>query len=295
MTLAHQMRPPALTHPVLCRHPVDMLGRALMRVSSRRLVRADHPWLIGPSAGRDVVGHDWVERTATDLGGSTSTGPDHGLLASFAALAGDVFDPSDVDPRIADFYEHAARWKLDLWSEWSAVAWPFGRLITAMLSERLQQACLPMHPLDVSHGMSSEVVHIHDAAGGVAGAAWLRNMVKTGTVTYSGLYGVQSLPASNQPSVRVVFPLPLGSIQIFLAPSAGPDGSFYLRSPLGKFGDNGAYLVLERYDETISVRRIPLNEVFHLYVDRDGDVRADHSLKLWTIPAVKLHYRLQRG
>jgi hypothetical protein len=66
--------------------------------------------------------HDWVERTATDLGGALSTGPDHGLLTSFAALGGEGFEPADVDPRIPDFYEHASRWHLDLWSEWSAVA-----------------------------------------------------------------------------------------------------------------------------------------------------------------------------
>lgn len=294
MTMTRDLPPPALTHPVLWRHPIDLLGRALMRFSSRRLVRREHPWLIGPSAGRDVVGHEWVSRTAADLQGTTSTGPDHGLLTSFASLAGDGFDPSDVDPRIADFYEHATRWRIDLWSEWSAIAWPFGRFITASLSERLQQAALPMHPLDVSHGMTSEVVHVHDAAGRVVGAAWLRNMVKTGRVTYSGLYGVETLPGSTQPSVRVVFPLPLGSLQVYLRPSAGGDGSLHLHSPLGRFGDNGAYLVLERYDDTISARRIPLNEHFHLWVDDNGDVRTDHILKLWNIPAVRLHYRLQR-
>jgi hypothetical protein len=279
---------------VLCRHPVDLLGRALMRVSSRRLPRASVAWLVGPSAGRDVVGHDWVERTAADLGGTLSAGLDHGLLTSFAALAGQDFDPGDVDPRIADFYERTSRWHLDLWSEWSALAWPFGRMITAWLSERLQQACLPMRPLDASFGMTSKVVHIHDAHGDVVGSAWLRNMRKTGQVTYSGLYGVRALPDSQQPSVRVVFPLPLGSLQVFLKPSAGPDGSFHLHSPLGRFGGNGAYLVLERYDETLSARRIPLNEHFHLYVDDEGDVRADHSLKLWNIPAVRLHYRMRR-
>ncbi|MDG6103052.1 hypothetical protein Daura_16220 [Dactylosporangium aurantiacum] len=289
-----QERPPALTHPVLRRHPIDLLGRALMRMTSRRLPRAEAAWLVGPSAGRDIVGHEWVERTAADLGGSLSTGPDHGLLTSFAALRGDGFDPADVDPRIADFYEHASRWQLDLWSEWSVVAWPFGRVLAALLSERLQQACLPMRPLDASFGMSSEVVHIHDAAGAVAGAAWLRNMRKTGHVTYSGLYGVRTLPGSAQPSVRVVFPLPLGSVQIFLKPSAGEDGSFHLRSPVARFGADGAYLVLERKDATLNARRIPLNEHFHLYVDEDGDVRADHSLKLWNIPAVRLHYRMRR-
>src|SRR5258705_13921052 len=119
-------------------------------------------------------------------------------------------------------------------------------------------------------------------------------MRKTGHVTYSGLYGVRTLPGSGQPSVRVLFPLALGSLQVFLRPSAGLDGSFHLPSPIGMFGANGAYLPPERYDETLSVRRIPLNEHFHLYVDEDGDVRADHSLKLWNIPAVRLHYRMRR-
>ncbi len=101
-------------------------------------------------------------------------------------------------------------------------------------------------------------------------------------------------PAAASPASASCFPLPLGSLQVFLKPSAGPDGSFHLHSRLGKFGTDGAYLVLERNDETLSARRIPLNEHFHLYVDDDGDVRADHSLKLWNIPALRLHYRMRR-
>ena len=73
-----------------------------------------------------------------------------------------------------------------------------------------------MRPLDALFGMTSKVVHIHDAYDEVVGAAWLRNMRKTGHVTYSGLYGVRTLPGSGQPRVRVVFPLPLGSMQVFL-------------------------------------------------------------------------------
>lgn len=61
-TRAHpQEMLPSLTHPVLYRHPIDLLGRALMRVSSRRLPRNSVSWLIGASAGPDIVGHDWVE------------------------------------------------------------------------------------------------------------------------------------------------------------------------------------------------------------------------------------------
>jgi hypothetical protein len=272
---------------------IDGTGRLLMRLTSRRLRREEAGWLVGPAGARDVVGHEWVDRLAAELGGYTTTGPEHGLLTSFDALAGPGFDPGTVDPRIADFYERASAWRLDLWSEWSALAWPFGRLIAATLSERLEQLSLPMRPLDVSFGMDSTVVHIHDATGGVAGAAWLRTMRKTGRITYSGLYGVTLLPGHDQPSVRVVFPLPLGSVQVFLRPSSDGTGGFRLTSPLGRFGDDGAYLVLEHPSGHLYARRIPIAERFDLYVDRDGDVRTDHSLRLWRIPAVRLHYRLR--
>ncbi len=277
----------------LAGHPLDIMSRLWMLTTSRRFDRGQVPWLVGPRARVDVVGHDWVERFAKELGGSTSEGPDHGLLPSFAALAGPTFAPDDVDPRIADFYERTSRWRLDLWAEWSAYAWPFGRAITALWSERLGQLSLPMRPLDVSFGMDSRVVHVHAATGEHAGSAWLRTMRKTGSTTYSGLYATAMLAGHGQPSVRVVFPLPLGSVQVFLRPSADRDGGFHLRSPSGPFGADGAYLVLERSGGRLNARRIPIAEHFHLYVDSDGDVRADHALKLWNIPAVRLHYRMR--
>jgi hypothetical protein len=273
--------------------PLDVVGRLLMRLTSRRLAEDEAPWLVGPSAERDVVGHNWVALMAAELGGHTSVGPEHGLLPSFTDLAGSGFDPTKVDPRIADFYEHTTRWRLDLWSQWSPYAWPFGAMITALFSQRLQQLSLPMRPLDVSYGMDSTVVHVHDKDASVVGAAWLRNMRKTGSTTYSGLYGSQTLPGSTQPSVRVVFPLPLGSVQVFLQPAADGRGGLHLRSPLGRFGSDGAYLVLRRRDGVLNARRIPIAEHFHLFVDYDGNVRADHTLKLWHIPAVRLHYRMR--
>ncbi|MFG2045438.1 hypothetical protein [Dactylosporangium sp. NPDC048998] len=278
------MRPTAL---------FDMFGRLLMRLTSRRTTEDRSPWLVGPSAGREVVGHGWVEHWAAANDGYTSEGPGHGLLASFAALAGDAFDPGEVDPRIADFYERTAGWRLDLWSQWSPYAWPFGVLLSALLSKRLQQLSLPLRPLDVSYGMDSTVVHVHDKDRAVIGAAWLRNLRKTGLTTYSGLYGIHTLPGSAQPSIRVVFPLPLGSFQVFLRPSTDGSGGLHLHSPLGRFGTDGAYLVLQRRNGVLNARRIPIAEHIHLFVDADGDVRTDHSVRLWHIPVVRLHYRLR--
>jgi hypothetical protein len=276
-------------------HPLDVFSRTIMLATSRRVPRNSIPWLLGPSSGEATIGHTWVERVAAELGGTTSRGPEHGLLPSFEALRGPGFDPSAVDPRIADFYEHTASWTLDLWSEWSALAWPFGRAITALWSQRLQQLSLPMRPLDVSMGMDSDVVHIHDGAGEVVGAAWLRTMRKTGETTYSGQYGVAHLPGSDQPVVRVVFPLVIGWLPVFLTPSSDPGGGFHLHSRVGAFGTEGAYLLLDRFDGTVNVRRLPIAEHFHVFVDDDGDVRCDHELRLRSVPAVRLHYRMRRA
>jgi hypothetical protein len=142
--------------------------------------------------------------------------------------------------------------------------------------------------------MDSDVVHIHDAEGVVVGAGWLRTMRKTGETTYSGQYGVARLPESDQPCVRVVFPLPYGSLPVFLTPTADPDGSFHLHSRTGAFGAEGAYLVLDRFDGTVNARRIPVAEHFHVYVDTEGELRCDHDLRLGRIPAVRLHYRMRR-
>ena len=283
-----------MTAPSLGKHPLDRFSQALMIATSRRVPRDTVPWLLGPASGEDVVGHGWVERTAEGLGGRTSRDPANGLLPSFAALRGPDFEPDDVDPRIVDFYEHTASWTLDLWSEWCPIAWPFGLAITRLWSKRLQQLSLPMRPLDVSMGMDSEVVHIHDADDAVVGAAWLRTMRKTGETTYSGLYGVAALPEGEQPVVRVVFPLTVGWLPVFLTPSVEPDGTFHLHSRTGPFGAEGAYLLLDRTDGTVNVRRLPIVEHFRVFVDEDGDVRCDHDLRLRNMPAVRLHYRMRK-
>jgi hypothetical protein len=265
-----------------------------MVLTSRAVPREEYPWLLGPAAGSDVVGHGWVDQEAAAIGGRTSTGPGLGLLPDFSLLRSDTFDPSRVNPRIVDFYQETSGWQLDLWSEWCPFAWPFGWLLTAMWSERLQQLSLPMRPLDVSFGMDSQVLHLHGPDDSVVGAAWLRTMRKTGTTTYSGLYGINELPAQARPSVRVVFPLPRGCLSVFLRPSVDEDGSLHLESSIGPFGGDGAYLVLDRGHGKINARRIPIAEHFHLYVDDEGDVRTDHLVRLWRIPTIRLHYRLRR-
>ena len=176
---------------------MDAGDQRTFRCGGRAVVGGPGRWCGG--------GWSWLGRAGSGCSRwRVSRGPDHGLLPRFADLAGESFEPSDIDPRIIDFYENTSRWRMDLWSEWSPVAWPSCRAIVALWSQRLQQSSLPMRPLDVSYGMDSAVVHLHDHADTVVGSAWLRTMRKSGATTYSSQYGTARLPGSAQPSVRVV-------------------------------------------------------------------------------------------
>jgi hypothetical protein len=142
--------------------------------------------------------------------------------------------------------------------------------------------------------MDSRVVVVRHHDGTQLGAAWLRTLRSTGAQVYSGWYGTARLPHSDGPSVRVAFPLPNGSVTVFLRPEVRPDGALLLTSPLGRFGDDGAYLIVVRADGHSGwVRRVPLAETFVVWADEEGTLRTDHSLSLWQVAVLRLHYRLE--
>ena len=100
------------------------------------------------------------------------------------------------------------------------------------------------------------------------------------------------MPGTDQPSVHVAFPLEAGNVQVFLRPRVLPGGDLELTSPTGTFGDDGAYVVVD--DSGTHGARAPIHETFRVYLDREGVLRTDHVLRLWSAPVVRLHYKLTR-
>lgn len=82
-------------------------------------------------------------------------------------------------------------------------------------------------------------------------------------------------------------------MQVFLRPEHGEGGSLWLRSPGERWGGNGAYVVAQDRGRTYA-SRAPVHESFHLYFDDEGILRTDHTLRLWSAAAVRLHYKLER-
>ncbi|GAB3477164.1 hypothetical protein [Nocardiopsis coralliicola] len=273
---------------------LDRLTQRWVRRSGRRVDLRAAPWLDGPVGRAGLIADRWIGAEAARLGGTAATAPDGGLLDSLGQLAGEGFDPSAVHPDVRGFYESTAQWRMEAWSAWRPLARPAGALISGVFSRRLQQLALPLDPMDTARGMDSEVTAVRGAGGSLLGAAWVRRLRATGQTVYSGWYSAVALPGRSRPSIRVVFPLPNGSVTVFLRPSVNAEGHLALVSPLGPFGGDGAYLVVRSGGSTAWARRIPVVERFDVYPDGGGTVRADHDLRLGRLRALHLHYRMDR-
>jgi len=282
--------PGSETEPLL---PLLDLGtRKFWRAVGRPVdIDGEHAWLRAPMAPGSLVGDSWLASEAERIGGTVDDhGPDAGLLASMAELDGPGLSVAALAPEIRDFYEHTSSWRMEVWSSWSPLWWPGGELVARLFGKRVEQLALPMRPLDVAQGMDSQVRLIRDAAGRQVAAGWLRTVRATGAFVFSGCYSARALPGSDRASVHVAFPLQSGNVQVFLRPRV-EDRSLVLESPGGRFGGDGAYVVVEDDGRTFAARA-PIHETFRVYVDPHGVLRADHSLRVRSSTAMRLHYKL---
>jgi hypothetical protein len=274
---------------------LDLLTRKWWRLVGREIdLGGEQSWLDAPTVRGSLVADSWLAEEAARYGGVVHEAtPGAGLMATMAALDGPGFAAADLAPQVRDFYEHTADWRMEVWTGWSPLFWPGGELISRMFGTRVQQLALPMRSLDVSQGMTSRISVITDAEARQRAAGWMRQLRATGGYVYSGCYTHALLPGADRPSVHVSFPLQNGNVQVFLRPDVDPDGSLWLRSPGGRFGGDGAYVVVldggRRY-----AAAVPLREVFHVYVDQEGVLRTDHELRLGAARVVRLHYKLER-
>ena len=129
-----------------------------VRLTGRLVRRSDAPWLAGPLGGRERIGTGIYERVAQAEGLLIRTPPHAGLLEHFNVLRGPNFNPDAVHPDIRHFYEHAAEFQLDVWSEVSLTGRFFLWLLVEFISRRMDQLNFPISSLEVAKGMTSEVV-----------------------------------------------------------------------------------------------------------------------------------------
>lgn len=267
-----------------------------VRATGRRVDLGEHPWLAGPVGSSHRIGADFFDRWAAAEGLRVDrASPGRGLLPSFAALAGGGFDPAAVHTAVGEFYERTADFALDVWPEWGGLVRPFAAVAATVFSRRLGQFNLPLSPLDVSWGVTSEILRLTDpATGRVREYAWVRTLVKSGQPVYVGSYSVVTPPAAGGPCVKAAYPLPSGNAVVVLRPHARPDGGLELAADGRRFGAPGLYLVVHTAGG-VRVRFVrTFRKLIRVYPAGDGVVRADHTMSLVGLRCLHHHYRFCR-
>ena len=246
-------------------------------------------WLDGPTGNTSEIGESYFQHYRT-----TIDRKDIGLVDDFAILHNSSFNPKTIAPEIVGFYENTSHYDLDVWSQWSGIFKPFGWLLNAIFSRRLQQMNMPISALDTSKGMTSEVVVLTDNDGKSLGTGWLRKLIATGESIYVGVYSHCRPPKYDGECIKVIFPLPNGSATVVMKPEARADGSLMLASIGDSFGDTGFYLIVRKDDSLAWVKYVKaMKETIHVYVD-SGELRADHVLKLFGATFLRLHYTMRK-
>src|SRR5581483_11964843 len=265
----------------------------LVRVTGRRVNPIDEPWLSCFLGDRGRIGTGIYQRIANTEHLELLTPSTAGLIPDFENLRGPSFDPAVVHPRIRHFYEHAAAYNLEVWSEVYLIGRFFLWLLVEFLSTHMDQLNFPLSSLDVAKGMSSEVVQLVDpATGKIRHTGWLRRLKSSGRVFYGGIYSICQIPNEENPLVKVTFPC-RGSAIVYLRPVANDDGTFGLDSSGSGWGRSGFYRIVKVGQKHWRVRNFTtLHELFHVYVDDENVLRCDHKISFIGLTILRLHYKM---
>src|SRR5882757_1380966 len=264
-----------------------------VRTTGKRIRVGDEPWLRCPLGERGRIGTGIYERIAREENLEIKVPPGAGLIPNFNALRGPGFDPDAIHPAIRHFYEHAAAYRLEVWTEVALLGRFFLWLLVEFISRRMDQLNFPISSLEVAKGMSSEVVQlIEPGSGRIVYTGWLRRLKSSGHVIYAGLYSTVQVPGEPNPCVKVTFPCD-GSANVYLAPVVHPDGSFGLDSFGSAWGHSGFYRIVRSGTDGRRVRYLKtLHELFHVYVVDEGVLRTEHTISFLGLTIIRLHYKM---
>ncbi len=272
---------------------LESIIELMVRVTGARIRRSDAPWLHCYLGKPGLIGTGVYQRIAQEEHLQLRNSPHAGLVPDFEVLRGPSFDPDGVHPRIRHFYEHAAEYQMEVWSEVYFAGRFFLWILVEFLSRRMDQLNFPISSLEVAKGMASEVIQlIEPATGTLLYTGWLRRLKSSGRVIYAGVYSTVRVPGEENPCVKVTFPC-RGSANVYLRPVAHTDGSFGLDSSGSAFGRSGFYRVVESGPDHWRVRNFrTLHELFHVYVDGENILRVDHKISFVGLTILRLHYKL---
>ena len=258
---------------------------------AERVDAVDLPFVVPLESRTRYVGTDYVRALADVLGGAyVRDAADVGIVASLDDLAGPLFDPGSVDPRVRDFYEHTTRFSLDITPRWRPWVRPGYLFYRTLVARPLGQANVPMNQREALRGIRSRIDTI-EVDGALQVRGWIRSFADTDVPIYVGIY--TTYRHEGRGYVSVGFPLPQASFTATLAPRKRAGGGLTLtsRSELAHPGHYLTYIDPEtRALTTLAVQGFA--EELDVYV-RDDELRAEHAFWIFGLPFLVLDYRIR--
>ena len=270
--------------------PDEQISMLAERVGAQQL-----PFVLPLAAHSRYVGIRYVEELAARLGRAyVRDNPDVGIIGSLDELQGPQFDPELVHPLVREFYEHTTRFKLDIVPEWRAWVRPGYLVYRTALARPLGQANVPMNQREALRGVHSRIDTIlpgEDGAPLLRG--WLRSFADDDEPIYVGVY--TTYRHEDRGYVRVGFPLPEMNFTATLVPRHRRDGGLTLTSRSEDSDQPGHYLTyIDRDSGELTAAAVHgFAEQLEVYV-RDGHLVAEHAFRVFGLPFLVLHYRIER-
>lgn len=273
----------------------DTITQLWVKITGRKIEIENYPWLGGIVGDVDIIDDKYFTQLAQHENLVIERNhPNSGLLEDLSAIDFSEYELNSINPIVKDFYLNTSNYDFEVWSEWVGIFKPFGKLLTSLFSKRLQQLNIPTRTLDVARGLHSEIVKLKKQEK-THWTIWYRKMRSTNDVIYSGVYTTCYIPHFNKNLLKVVFPLPNGNASVIMTKEILEDGSLLLSSDGKSFGQNGFYFYLtdrkgNHWAKFVKV----LHEWIKVYVDEYGQLRTDHSFRIYGINFLNLHYKITR-
>lgn len=260
----------------------------------RKFDPSKETWLVGPFGELEGTGELYIYQLAQkeELIVQRNV-QSKGLLTSVEQLALSEAALERLSKKVIDFYEQTSNYELQLQVKWNPVFKVFAFIVNRLFSKRLNQLNIPLKNVKLEK-IKSEIIHLIDPnTQEVKYTIWLRKVIDTGQIIYSGIYGTCKL-ASNQSCIKAVFPLPKGNATVIMKPSVGSQNELILDSSGKTFGDAGFYFLLNDAKNNYWSKFVPSFKDKLIIKECNSKLVANQTLRLWNMTVAEFNYNIDK-
>lgn len=270
---------------------ISFIFQCIVKIVGKKFNRCDVAWLDGMQGTAVLSEHFYKDLADKNNINCVQPKNAYGLIDDFNALSSNEFDTTKVQPQIIDFYEKTSDYQFDIWMQWKGLFQYFSILVIRLVSRQINQLNMPLNNMEISKGMTSEIIKMYDENNNYLYACWLRKIMPANKIIYQGFYGTTKIPNNENVFIKTIFPLPKGWVCVLLKPIVHKDGSLELASKGKHFGDAGYYRIHQLNDDQIKVVYVPIQESLHLY-KADNCIRCDHKFYFLNQSLLNLHFKI---